>query len=43
MVTSNSLDVGLSAGGTLSTTYISTTGNTTAVVFDVTGYFTTAI
>jgi hypothetical protein len=36
----NSLTVALSATGTLSATYISTAGNTTHLVFDVTGYYT---
>jgi hypothetical protein len=39
-IRANGLAVGLSATGTLSATYISTTGNTTDLVFDVTGYFT---
>jgi hypothetical protein len=38
-VRANSLTVGLSATGTLSATYLSTTGNTTDLVFDVTGYY----
>jgi spore germination protein YaaH len=37
--TANGLTVALSAAGTLSATYISTAGNTTDLVFDVTGYF----
>jgi hypothetical protein len=36
----NGLTVALSATGTLSATYMSTAGNTTDLVFDVTGYFT---
>jgi hypothetical protein len=39
-ILANGLDVALSSGGTLSATYISTTGATTDLVFDVTGYFT---
>jgi hypothetical protein len=35
----NGVTVALGAGGTLSATYLSTPGNTTALVFDVTGYF----
>jgi hypothetical protein len=35
----NGLSVALSATGSLSATYISATGNTTDLVFDVTGYF----
>jgi hypothetical protein len=35
----NGLSVALSASGTLSATYMSMTGNTTDLVFDVTGYF----
>jgi hypothetical protein len=38
-VKGNGLTVALGAGGTLSATYISTAGNTTDLVFDVTGYF----
>jgi spore germination protein YaaH len=38
-VLANSVTVGLSSTGTLSATYISTSGNTTDLVFDVTGYF----
>ena len=38
-VRANSLTVGLSATGTLSATYISTAGNKTDLVFDVTGYY----
>ena len=34
-----SVTVGLSGTGYLWATYISTTGNTTDLVFDVTGYF----
>jgi outer membrane protein assembly factor BamB len=37
--TSNGLTVALSSSGTLSATYMSTAGNTTDLVFDVTGYF----
>jgi hypothetical protein len=36
----NSMTVALSAKGTLSATYMSTAGNTTDFVFDVTGYYT---
>jgi outer membrane protein assembly factor BamB len=39
-VTGNGLTVALAADGTLSATYISTSGNTADLVFDVTGYFT---
>jgi hypothetical protein len=39
-VTANGLTVALGAGGTLSATYLATAGNTTDLVFDVTGYFT---
>jgi hypothetical protein len=35
----NSLTIGLNTDGTLSVTYMSNPGNTTDVVFDVTGYF----
>jgi hypothetical protein len=38
--TGNGLTVALSSTGTLSATYLSTAGNTTDLVFDVTGYFT---
>ena len=38
-IVSNGLTVGLGAGGTLSATFISLPGNTTDLVFDVTGYF----
>jgi hypothetical protein len=38
-VVGNGLIVALSATGTLSATYMSTAGNTTDLVFDVTGYF----
>jgi len=38
-IASNGFTVGLGSGGALSTTYISTTGNTTDVVEDITGYF----
>jgi hypothetical protein len=38
-ILANSLTVALGSGGTLSATYISTPGNTTDLVFDVTGYF----
>jgi hypothetical protein len=41
-VRSNSITVPLSPTGTLSATYISTTGNTTDLVFDVTGYYARA-
>jgi hypothetical protein len=39
-VKGNGLTVALSASGALSATYMSTPGNTTDLVFDVTGYFT---
>jgi hypothetical protein len=39
-IRANGLTVALGSGGTLSATYMSTTGNTTDLVFDVTGYFT---
>jgi hypothetical protein len=39
-IKANGLTVALGAGGKLSATYISTTGNTTDLVFDVTGYYT---
>ena len=39
-VAGNGLTVALGAGGTLWATYMSTAGNTTDLVFDVTGYFT---
>ena len=39
-VKGNSLTVALGTGGTLSATYISTAGNYTDLVFDVTGYYT---
>jgi len=35
----NGLAVALGSGGSLSATYMSTTGNTTDLVFDVTGYY----
>ena len=38
-VKGNSLTVALGSGGTLSATYISTAGNKTDLVFDVTGYY----
>jgi hypothetical protein len=38
--TANGLTVALGSGGTLSATYMSSAGNTTDLVFDVTGYFT---
>jgi hypothetical protein len=38
-VVANGVTVGLSSTGTLSATYLSTTGQTTDLVFDVTGYF----
>jgi hypothetical protein len=38
-VLSNGLTVNLGTGGTLSATYISSSGSTTDLVFDVTGYF----
>ncbi len=39
-VAGNGLTVALSSSGTLSATYISTSGNTTDLVFDATGFFT---
>jgi len=39
-VRANGVTVALGTGGTLSATYMSTAGNTTDLVFDVTGYFT---
>ena len=39
-IVANGITIGLSGAGTLSATYISTAGNTTDLVFDVTGYFT---
>jgi hypothetical protein len=39
-VIGNGLTVALGSGGTLSATYMSTPGNTTDLVFDLTGYFT---
>ena len=39
-VAGNNVTVGLSPGGTLSATYMSTPGNTTDLVLDVTGYYT---
>jgi spore germination protein YaaH len=39
-VTANGLTIALSATGSLSATYMSTSGNTTDLVFDLTGYFT---
>jgi hypothetical protein len=39
-VNGNNLTLGLSAGGALSAAYLSTPGNTTDLVFDVTGYYT---
>jgi serine protease len=38
-VVANGVTVALGTGGKLSVTYISTLGNTTDLVFDVTGYF----
>ena len=38
-VIANGLTVALGSGGTLSATYVSGPGNTTDLVFDVTGYF----
>jgi hypothetical protein len=38
-IVANGLTVALSAAGTLSATYMSGAGNTTDLVFDVTGYF----
>jgi hypothetical protein len=39
-VTGNGLTVALAAGGSLSATFISSAGNTTDLVLDITGYFT---
>jgi hypothetical protein len=39
-IKANNLTVALGAGGTLSATYMSFAGNTTDLVFDVTGYYT---
>ena len=39
-VTANGITIALSSTGTLSATYLSIAGNTTDLVFDVTGYFT---
>jgi hypothetical protein len=39
-IKANNLTVALGSGGTLSATYMSTAGNTTDLVFDVTGYYT---
>jgi len=39
-ITGNGLTVALSGTGTLSATYMANSGNTTDLVFDVTGYFT---
>jgi hypothetical protein len=39
-IKANNLTVALGSGGTLSATYISTAGNTTDLVLDVTGYYT---
>jgi hypothetical protein len=39
-VTANGVTVALSSGGSLSATYMAPAGNTTNLVFDVTGYFT---
>jgi hypothetical protein len=41
-VLANGVTVGLSPAGTLSATYISFPGNTTDLVFDVTGYYTSS-
>ena len=38
-VVANGVTVALGSGGTLAATYMSTAGNTTSLVFDVTGYF----
>ena len=38
-VRANGLTVALGTGGTLSATYMSSAGNTTDLVLDVTGYF----
>jgi hypothetical protein len=38
-IKANGLTVALSPSGTLSATYMSTPGNTTDLVFDVTGYY----
>jgi hypothetical protein len=40
-VLANGVTVGLGSGGTLSATYVSFPGNTTDLVFDVTGYYAT--
>jgi hypothetical protein len=39
-IKANNLTVALGSGGTLSATYLSFAGNTTDLVFDVTGYYT---
>jgi hypothetical protein len=41
-IVANGLTVALGPGGTLSATYMSTAGNTTGLVLDVTGYFRAA-
>jgi hypothetical protein len=41
-IRANGLTVALGVGGILSATYISTAGNTTDLVFDMTGYFVPA-
>jgi hypothetical protein len=38
-VKGNGLTVAIGSGGKLSATYISTTGQTTDLIFDVTGFF----
>jgi hypothetical protein len=38
-IVGNGLTVALGSGGTLSATYMSTAGNKTDLVFDVSGYF----
>ncbi len=38
-VVANGVTVALGSGGTLAATYISSSGQTTSLVFDVTGYF----
>jgi hypothetical protein len=41
-IVANGLTVALGSGGTLSATFMSFNGNTTDLVFDVTGYFVPA-
>ena len=38
-IAANGLTVALGSGGTLSATYLTFPGNTTDLIFDVTGYF----